>query len=608
MISRGKLKRLPRKPGVYLMKSASGDVLYVGKAIDLRRRVSSHVHRRRGPQPLVPAAIPRVDEIDYIVTDTEKEALLLENNLIKEHWPRYNVRLKDDTTYAHIRLSVNEEYPSLTITRKLRKDGARYFGPYSSADAARTTVRFLQRVFPLRNCSSAELSRRTRPCVKYQIKRCSGPCCGMISMAGYQGIVNRVTLFLSGKTGSLVSLLEKEMSTEAARMNYERARELRDTVGAIRKTVEQQKSVSPDEADRDAIGVYREGTRGEAVVLCVRGGRLIGKRAIALEATSGNEVAIVREVLLAHYLGGACIPPEILVPALPEDRVALESLLAGERGGGKVRILAPRRGTTGGLVTLACTNAEASFVSRGARDLEWEQMLDEMRRTFQLPTPPRRIECVDVSNIGGASAVGAVVVFGDGTPHKKEYRRFHIRIEGGADDCRMIYEVLTRRMRRAMESGALPHLIVVDGGRGQLHAAVRALSDLGARGTGAIAIAKERRTGGRTMPERVFLQGRKNAIPMPPGSRLTLFLQRIRDEAHRFAIGGHRGLRMRRLLVSELEGIEGIGEKRSALLLSRFGDIQGISRAPIEELTGVLGDRAVARRVHEYFHGRREKR
>ncbi|MCX6338789.1 MAG: excinuclease ABC subunit UvrC [Candidatus Aureabacteria bacterium] len=608
MISRDKLKRLPRKPGVYLMKSASGDVLYVGKAIDLRRRVSAHVRNRGGSQPLVPAAIPHADEIDYIVTDTEKEALLLENNLIKEHRPRYNVRLKDDAAYAHIRLSVNEEYPALTITRKLRKDGARYFGPYSSADAARKTLRFLQKVFPLRSCSGAELSRRTRPCVKYEIRRCSGPCCGMISGDGYQGLVDRVTLFLSGRTGSLLSLLEKEMSAEAARMNYERAGAIRDTLGAIRKTVERQKSVSHDGADRDAIGVYREGTRGEAAILCVRGGRLIGKRTIALEGIPGDDVAVTRGILINHYLGCAYIPPEILVPALPADRVALESLLAGERGGGAVRILAPCRGATRALVTLASTNAEASFVSRGARELEWEQLLDEMRRRFSLAAPPRRIECVDVSNIGGSWAVGAVVVFSDGAPCKEDYRHFHIKVEGGADDCRMIYEVLARRIRRATHSGALPHLVVVDGGKGQLHAAVRALSDLGTKGIRVIALAKERETGGRKRPERVFLEGRKNAVPMTPGSSVTLFLQRVRDEAHRFAIGGHRGVRMRRLLASELEGIEGIGDKRSALLLSRFGDIKGVARAPVEELRRALGNSAVARRVRAYFLGRSGKR
>ncbi|MEJ2744859.1 MAG: excinuclease ABC subunit UvrC, partial [bacterium] len=319
MISRDTLRRLPHKPGVYLMKSASGDVLYVGKAVDLSRRVSSHVHGRGGSRLLVHAAIPDVDELDYIVTDTEKEALLLENNLIKEHQPRYNVKLKDDSSYAHVRLSLNEEYPALTITRKLQKDGARYFGPYSSADAARTTVRFLQRIFPLRSCSNAELSRRRRPCIKYQIGRCSGPCCGMIDQTGYRELVDRTCLFLSGKTGSLVTLLEKEMLREAGGMRYERAGEIRNVVEAIRKTVERQKSVFPDEADLDAIGIYRQGESGEAVILCVRAGRLIGKRAIALNGPSEDTAAVVRKIISDHYLGGAWIPPVILVPVVPED-------------------------------------------------------------------------------------------------------------------------------------------------------------------------------------------------------------------------------------------------------------------------------------------------
>ncbi len=596
------LRRLPHKPGVYLMKGASGDVLYVGKAIDLRRRVSSHVHGRKGSQLLVRAAISGVSEVDYIVTDTEKEALLLENSLIKEHKPRYNVKLKDDSSYAHIRLSINEEYPALTIARKLQKDGARYFGPYSSADAARTTVRFLRRIFPLRSCSNAELLRRRRPCIKYQIKRCSGPCCGMIDRAGYRDLVDRTGLFLSGKVASLVSLLEKGMLREAGEMHYERAGEIRNTIRAIGKTVEQQKSVSPDETDRDAIGIYRQGERGEAVILCVRGGKLIGKRAIAIEGISKDEAAVVREILLDHYLGGAWIPPLILTPALPEDRHAIESLLEGEKGGGRVRILAPGRGVQRGLVTLASTNAEASFVSRGEGELDRKRILDEMARAFRLPAPPVRIECVDISNMAGDSAVGAVVAFREGIPYKEGYRRFHVRLEGGADDCRMIYEVLTRRIRRALQSDALPHLIMVDGGRGQLHAAVKALADLGVTGVAVIAIAKERRRG-RETPDRIFLEGRKNAIALSPGSKVTFFLQRIRDEAHRFAIRGHRGLKRRRLLVSELEGIVGIGGKRSAMLLGRFGDMGGIAAATLEELTRVLGDRSVAQRVRDYLKG-----
>jgi excinuclease ABC subunit C len=578
-------------------------VLYVGKAIDLSRRVSSHAHGRTGSRLLSRAAISDVSRVDYIVTDTEKEALLLENNLIKEHQPRYNVKLKDDSRYAHIRLSLDEEYPSLTITRNLRKDDARYFGPYSSADAARTTARFLQRIFPLRSCSNAELSRRKRPCIKYQIGRCSGPCCGKIDRSGYRELVARTALFLSGKTGRLVSLLEKEMLGEAGGMNYERAGEIRNTIEAIRKTVERQKSVLPYETDRDAIGIYRQGERGEAVILCVRAGKLIGKRAIALDMLPEDEWAVVREILLNHYLGGAWIPPLILAPAVPRDHHAIESLLAGERGGERVRIVAPRRGARRGLVALASTNAEASFVSRGEGELDRRRILDEVMSAFRLPAPPVGIECVDVSNMAGDSAVGAVVAFREGLPHKEGYRRFHVRLEGGVDDCRMIYEVVTRRIRRALQSGALPNLIVVDGGRGQLHAAETALSDLGIRDVAVIAMAKERRRGGRETPDRIFLKGRKNAVPLRPGSRIAFLLQRIRDEAHRFAIRGHRSLKRRRLLVSELEGIEGIGEKRSALLLRRFGDLGGIAAASLDELTRALGDRTVARRVRGYLAG-----
>jgi len=600
MISREKLKRLPHKPGVYLMKDDAGKVLYVGKAVDLRRRVASHIRPRRGGQPCSPAMAPRTEEVDYIVTDTEQEALLLEQNLIKEHWPPYNVSLKDDSSPAHIRLSVDDEYPCMTVTRAVPKDGARYFGPYYSADDARRTIRFLRKIFPLRECSASEFLRRGRPCIKYQIKRCSAPCRGMIGREEYGKLVRRVILFLSGKTGDLLDLLQKEMEKCAEKMNYEKAGELRDGIGAIRRTVERQKIVTLDEADRDVVGIYTEGGSGEAAILFVRGGRLIGRKTIALEGEIGSEPALIRRIMLEHYLRGAFIPPEILLPSFPDERGVLQRHLS-ERRGGRVALLSPRRGDKRALVRMAASNAEAAFFSRRERDLESEKLLREMQRKFHLAAPPRWVECVDISDIGGSAAVGSVAAFRNGVPWGDGYRRFSIKTVAQSDDCRMIYEVLTRRTRRGLTGWGLPDLFVIDGGRGQLHAALRALSEAGVSATAAIALAKERRREERRVPERVFIEGRANAISLKRGDAITLFLQRLRDEAHRFALDYHRRLRGKRLLTSEIEALEGIGAARVRQLLASFGDMRGVAQAPLGALTRVLRSRVAAKRVYEHF-------
>ena len=600
MISPEKWRRLPRKPGVYLMKGSSGDVLYVGKAIDVRRRVASYFGRRYDSRPFGPAFVSQVKDIECIVTDTEKEALLLEHTLIKKHWPRYNVSLKGDTPYAHIRLSVDEAYPCLTITRNVQKDGARYFGPYTSAAAARTTTRFLQKIFPLRECSSAELSQRKRPCIKYQIKRCSGPCCGMIGKAEYREIVRRVSLFLSGKTGSLIKVLEKEMNGEAEGLNYEKAAAIRDTIEAIMTTVEKQKIVTRDQADRDAVGLHREEGGGEAAFLFVRGGKLIGVKTVALEGPAEEDAESIRRILIGHYMGGAYVPPEILIPCLPAEHGAVQALISEARGG-PVRLVVPRGGDRRALVKLAASNAEAALRAGRDREVESERILAELQRYLRLPGIPRLIECVDISDIGGQSAVGAVVAFREGVAYRDGYRRFKIKTGSGADDCRMIYEVVLRRARRGLSGWGMPDLIVVDGGRGQLTAALRALSEGGAKSTAAVALAKEREIGGRRAGERIFREGRKNPVALKEGSPVSLFLMRMRDEAHRFAVQAHRGMRDKKLFSSMLDALRGIGGKRRELLLAAFGSIRGVARASLADLERVLKNRGVAKRVHTHF-------
>lgn len=597
MIAHDRLKRFPRRPGVYLMKDAGGGVLYVGKALDLRRRVASYFTGRGDGRAAIPAMVSRADEVEFIVTDTEKEALLLEETLIREHRPPYNLTLRDASACAHLRLSVDEEYPRIEIARRFRRDGARWFGPYSSAGDARRTVRFLQRAFPLRDCSASTFARRTRPCLKHQIGRCAAPCCGRVSRRDYSALVRRAALFLSGRTGSLLRELGREMRREAAALRFEKAREFRDTREAIRRTLERQKCVALDGADRDALGLHREGARGEAALLFVRAGRLVGTRLLAIEG-GGDDAFVAEEVLRRYHLGGAYIPPEILVPAASPGAAALAEELSAARGG-RVRLIAPRRGAKRALVRMAAENASASFAARIERGREAGEVAGALARRFRLPAPPRDIECVDVSHLGGASQTGSIVAFRDGAPRPAGYRRFGVKSSEAGDDCGMIYEVVRRRARRAREGWGMPDLLVVDGGKGQLHAALRALRDEGASGIAAIALAKERDLVGRRAPERVFVGGRKDAIPLAAGDRATLFLQRVRDEAHRFSLRGHRTLRGRRLFESALDRVAGVGPARRRALIRAFGDIRGVAAADTGALARVLGDAALALRVRE---------
>ncbi len=602
MRSPDRLKKIPRRPGVYLMKGADGLVLYVGKAVDLRRRVASYFTKRGDGRLAIPAMVARADDVDFIVTGTEKEALLLEETLIREHRPPYNLALKDASACAHLRLSTDEEYPRLEVVRRFCRDGARWFGPYSSVGAARHTARFLQRAFPLRECGAATFQRRSRPCIKHQIGRCAAPCCGRVSRRGYAALVRRVSLFLSGRSGSLLRELEREMRREAAALRFEKAGRIRDTLAAIRTTIERQHCVALDGADRDAVGVAREGDRAETALLFVRAGRLLGRRLLSVDG-GGVDPSVVAEALRRHYLGGAFVPPEILAPSTPAGAAGLAAELSAARGG-SVRIAVPRRGRKRALIDMAEENAAASLASRLERTQEAFEVSRELARRFRLAAPPRDIECVDVSHLGGASQTGSIVAFRDGAPRPEGYRRFGVKVSEAGDDCGMIHEIVRRRARRARDGWGMPDLLLVDGGKGQLNAALRALREEGAQGTAAIALAKERGLPGRRAPERVFLPGRKNPIPLRAGDRASLFLQRVRDEAHRFALRGHRRLRTRRLLDSALDRLEGVGPARRKALIRAFGDIRGVAAADAAELARVLGDAALAARVRERLRGK----
>ncbi|MCX6357844.1 MAG: excinuclease ABC subunit UvrC, partial [Candidatus Aureabacteria bacterium] len=455
----------------------------------------------------------------------------------------------DDTAPAHIRVSLADDFPSATVVRRVETDGGRYFGPYHSADAARRTLRFLQRAFSVRGCSAAEYARRKRPCVAHQIRRCAGPCRGLVSRERYAMQVGRVMLFLKGKTGDLLKQLAREMEQCAARLEFERAGSIRDTIASIRATVEQQKIITADGADRDVVGIYREGARGEAAILCVRGGRLIGRRSFPIHDAADDERRIVRDALAGHYLSGVLIPPEIILPVLPEDVRVLEARFAQARAGA-VRFRAPKRGKLAALVRMAASNAEAAYAAACDRGVSAALLGERLRDTLRCGRVPGWVECVDISNLGPSSAVGALVSFRDGLPDKSGFRKFSIKTVIGVDDCRMIHEVVSRRARRGLASWGMPDLMSIDGGRGQLGAALRALKETGVAGTAVVALAKGRVDRGQRTPERVFIEGRKNPIRLRDGEPVTLFLQRVRDEAHRFALRYHRGVRGKRMLGS----------------------------------------------------------
>jgi excinuclease ABC subunit C len=428
----------------------------------------------------------------------------------------------------------------------------------------------------------------------------------LIAEAGYRERVKRVELFLRGRGEDLLRGLRAEMEAAAARLDFERAGELRDTVGAIEKTVEQQKTVASDETDRDVVGVFRAGDVAMTAVLCIRAGRLLGRKLFPGKAAAQDDAAIVRELFLMHYLGDAFIPAEIILPAAPDDMALITSLLR-ERRGSTVKLLVPKRGIKRKLVAMAETNAEEAFGERERKARDTAVFAAELQRRFHLPRPACRVECVDISNIQGAEAVGSVAVFCGREPKKELYRRYAIQSVAGADDCGMIYEVVRRRVERGRVEGSLPDLMVVDGGRGQLSAARRALQDAAVDTVSVIAIAKERTGAGEALPDRIFRENRKNPLLLKQCDRVSHFLQALRDEAHRFAIRYHREKRERKIRISALTGVEGVGEKRKKLLLRHFSGLDEIARASIPDLEKVLNNKRVAERIYHYFHERRRR-
>jgi excinuclease ABC subunit C len=593
-IAAEKLTNLPSRPGVYLMRDERGKVIYVGKAKDLRGRVRAYFHSPDG-RCQVEFLVRRVADIETLVTSNDKEALILENNLIKQYKPRYNIRLKDDKSYLSIKVTTQHAWPRIFTTRKIVKDGNRYFGPFSSAVAARETLDIIEKHFLLRNCTEHNFKNRSRPCLQYQIKRCLAPCVLPVSQEEYRERVRQAILFIEGKQNELLAELKHRMAAKSEALEFEAAAKIRDQIQAVEKTLEKQRMVAHWGSDQDVFGLYREGGFIEVQVLFVRQGKLTGSQSYSLEDLEFPDEEVMGALLTQFYQGQRFIPDEILLPLELEDSEVREEYLR-ENKGKRVAIFSPQRGDKRELVEMARENARQSFFERHDQEKARERMLQELQSKLRLRNYPQRIECYDISMLHGAHAVGSMVTFVNGEPDKSRYRHYRIRsidASSGGDDFGMMLEVLKRRFTRGKSEEDLPDLVVVDGGRGQLAMALAAMAEVGVKGVEAVGLAKMRVQSApqsaaiERSEERVFLPGQSNPVILKRNSNALFLLQRVRDEAHRFAITHHKKLRRRQTLFSALDGIPGIGGARKRALLRAFGSVKRIEEATLEELLKV---------------------
>ena len=604
-VIRERLADAPALPGVYLF-SGGGKVLYVGKASNLRARLGAYARGGDGRQQIA-FLVRRVEVVDWLVTRTEKEALLLESNLIKQHKPRYNIRLKDDKSYVSVKITT-DAWPRVVVTRRIVQDGSRYFGPFHSASGVRETLDLIRKVFPLRTCSDGVFRNRARPCLEYQIRRCLGPCVLPVDRVAYGRHLDAVALLLEGRTESLVRMLDEQMLKASQELRFEDAARLRDQIGAVRATGERQQVLSHEERDRDVLGVHREGGRVEIKVLVVRRGRLLASRQFSFEDVGLADEEIVGAVLSQIYAAAVDMPPELLVPCELEDARLREEVLT-QQYGRRVRIRRPRRGEAARLLELATDNARQSFAASRDADARNESALVELQRVLHLSVFPRRIECLDISTFQGGQTVAGLAVLVDGRPASEFYRRYRIKTVEGTDDFASLREAAEIRFRAAFRKGGadiLPDLLVVDGGRAQLAAVLAVAADQGVGDLRIIGLAKARsETDARAIEiqrseERVFLPGRVNPVILPRHSPVRHVLERVRDEAHRSAIRYHRQLRDRGRLGSALETIAGLGREKARRLLVRFGSAARVASAPVEEIAAVEGIGAVlAQRIRE---------
>ncbi len=621
-----KLNTIPTGTGIYLMKDSKNKVIYVGKAKNLKNRVRSYFQSSRDERLFTTFLVKRIADIDFVLTDTEKEALILENNLIKQFKPRFNINLRDDKTFVSIKLDLSEKFPYPIIVRQIdpsgaakkrpgKKNGVMYFGPYSSSKAVRETLRFVNSLFPIRKCSDNVFKSRVRPCLYHQIGKCVAPCCDLVDEKTYKEILQEVILLLRGKNDELLKVLRKKMHEESKSMKYERAAKIRDCISAIEETVEGQKIHTMDFTDRDVFGYYGEGNDIQIQAMFIRKGNLEDIASYRFPTIDNTQNDIFRSFLNQFYGRTRFIPDEVIIPVESEDKGILEELLS-EQKGHKVNVICPKRGGKMKLVGMAIRNAENAFRIRHMMGEDIESVLNSLKQQLNLRNLPRRIECFDISNIGGKQAVGSMVTFENGVSVKRRYKRYKIKTVSQSDDYAMMYEVLTRRYSRAFKEDDFPDLAVMDGGKGQLGIAVKVFDELGIDKVDVIALAKSKSNGKRKyagektsrqkLDERVYVCGKADPIVLGQESSELRLLVNIRDEAHRFAISYHRKLRKKQYQPeSPLDKITGIGKVKKKNLLRHFGNIQKIRNASLDALKKVksIGSKD-AKDIYDYFHSK----
>jgi len=607
------LEGLPVKPGCYLMKDSQGQVIYVGKAINLRSRVRSYFHASSSHSSKIAEMVEHIADIEWIVVGSELEALILEMNLIKRHQPKYNVRLKDDKRFPYVRVTWADDYPKVMMTRKVVEDGSRYFGPYTSVWAVHKTLDVLRKIFPYLTCDRVITGEDQRACLYYDIKLCLAPCIGAVTKEGYRRMIQDLCRFLQGHTDPIVTRLQNEMDSASARLDYERAAMIRDQLEAIDRVVEGQKVVTQDRIDTDVIAFARDEHDACVQVFFIRGGKLIGREYFVLDGTqTAEDVELVESFIKQFYTKATTIPARVLLPMDVEEAGIIEAWLRDRRGGKKVALHVPRRGAKKELVELAAENAADTLASLRA---QWEadrskhvQALAELQAALELDAPPNRIECYDISNLQGTAAAGSMVVFEQGAPEKRLYRKFTIRSVEGQDDFASMEEVLDRRFRRWQTSreeagkpggkldpafGRLPDLLIVDGGKGQLNRAQQVLQRYQLEDQITLCGLAKRH-------EELYLSENPDPVILPRRSPALFLIQRVRDEAHRFAVSHHRTRRRKAGLASQLDAIQGIGPARRKQLLKTFKDLEGIRSASLHDLAALPGiDEELAQRIKE---------
>ena len=592
-----KLKLLPDSPGVYLMKDARGKIIYVGKAVVLKNRVRQYFQRNKGHTPKVRAMVEKIADFETIMTGSEVEALILECNLIKKHRPRYNISLKDDKSYPYVKVTLQEEFPRVFVTRRILKDGARYFGPYTNVTAVHESLKLLRRLFPLRSCRQMG----ERPCLEYHIKRCIAPCTGNVDREEYDAMIRAVLLFLEGRTEDVERELSARMQAAAESYHFELAARLRDQLAAVRRVAEKQNIVT-GAGDQDAVGMARSDIGVCVQIFFIRAGKMLGREHFLLQGSEEeSDEALLTAFLQQYYHQAAFVPREVLLPMELEETALLSEWLSKKKDG-KVQIFVPQRGSKRDIVNMAEGNAEKYLRDEAERvkqaNAQTLGAVEELGHYLGLRELPNRMECFDISHNQGSETVASMVVFEGGLPKKSDYRRFKIRsAEGKPDDFKSMREVTTRRYGKLTEE-ELPDLIVIDGGKGQLSSALEIIRGAGHLKVPVVGLAKQF--------ELIFVEGSSDPVVLPRHSQALYLIQRIRDEAHRFAITYHRKLRGKRNLVSVLDHIDGIGPKRRKMLWSHFGNLNRIKAASVEELAAVEGmNLPAAEAVYQFFAAQR---